>query len=274
MMMILLRQNSSCRLLWLLFGILLSFAKNTHAYATPELNRRNMAGLWRLTSPKSVLVPLLEAAQQTAGGAPPVPMKEFTVYPKKYKELLVMLKEDGSFQQYNQDSSSNKKIRGTWDYIDGKLILAADRPDTAQRDTILVGKVVATSHTSLVDNPLVPHAEQALANQTTTTAAMDTHLSVPKGSVKVGKFFYPKNHPSFFEQPIFSPTPTGSFQLKQVLGSLNTQQSLEDEAELFSRQDFYDKRFFLTSHAIEYKPRGRLRWSIKYNKFVGTYEMV
>ena len=56
------------------------------------MNRKAIAGIWKLTP---------TAAQQ-------LPMKEFTVYPKKKKleedsnvpELLLMLKEDGSFQQY------------------------------------------------------------------------------------------------------------------------------------------------------------------------------
>lgn len=156
------------------------------AYANhaPELNRRAMAGLWRLvtTNPKSLVA--------TA-------RKEFTTYPKKHQELLLMLKEDGSFQQYSNDNEDNnakktKTVNGTWDYLDGQLILATDRPKAATiRDTILVGKVVATSSDSLLDNPI--HKE--LVNATTTSATTDTHLSVPQGSVKVGKFMYPKHHP-------------------------------------------------------------------------------
>lgn len=80
-------------------------------------------------------------------------------------------------------------------------------------------------------------------------------------------------HSSFFEQPIFRPVPTGSFELRQVLGSLNAREREEEDelVEKFRRTDFYEKRFFLTSHPIEHKPKGHLRWSIKYNKFVGMY---
>ena len=105
-----------------------------------------------------------------------------------------MLKEDGSFQQYKNDdtddNSNNKKmVKGTWDFIDGQLILATDRPKFPTiRDTILVGKVVATSQHSLHDNPV-------LTKTNATASAVDTHLSVPQGSVKVGKFMYPKHHP-------------------------------------------------------------------------------
>ena len=234
--------------------LLFSFAVSSSAYATPkgtpELNRRAMAGLWRLltTNPKS-----LEVSKP--------PMKEFTVYPKKCKEFLLMLKEDGSFQQY--DDKDKKAMSGKWDFLDGNLILAADsqkRDLTPQRDTILVGKVVATS-------------EQSLGDDFKNTTTMDVHLSVPQGSVKVGKFFYPKHHPSFFEQPIFRPIPTGSFQLQQVLGKLKMNYMEEEAAvEKFRRDDFDNKRFFLTSHPLEHKPKKRLRWSIKYNKFVGTFE--
>jgi len=102
-----------------------------------------------------------------------------------------MLKEDGSFTQY-EESSQKAPVKGTWDYLDGQLILATDRPKQPTiRDTILVGKVVATSQDSLHDNPVLHAAERANA----TAAATDTHLSVPQGSVKVGKFMYPKNHP-------------------------------------------------------------------------------
>lgn len=173
------------------------------------------------------------------------------------------------------------EIQGTWDYLDGKLILAADRPPNADQlgakvhDTLLVGEVVATYNESLADNPVLLNQKET-KNQTPASAAAevptDAHLSVPQGNVEIGKFTYPKNHPSFFEQPMFEPTQTGSFQLRQVLGSLNTKNYKNDEdenLELFPRKLFYNKRFLLTSHPMkERKNKGRTRWSIKYNKFV------
>jgi hypothetical protein len=248
---------------------------------------------------------------------PPVvyyPMKEFTLYPKGKQqrqtetsnlleeeeenllEMLLMLKVDGSFQQYADDDSVKDevkipdkvtflddtenavlerffgKIKGRWDYVDGKLILAADRPENAapkSQDTLLVGDVVATEEQSLVDNPILRESE---TNETVAKAAVDTHLSVPQGKVNVGKFFYPKNHPSFFDQPMFQPISKGSFTLKQVLGSLNTRnpQDTEHLIEKFRAKDFYGKRFLVTSHPIgEHKPKGNIRWSIKYNQYVG-----
>jgi hypothetical protein len=152
-------------------------------------------------------------------------------------------------------------------------------------DTILVGRVVATQELGLVGNPVVLGKSQqennvtADLNATTTVAfessSVDTRLSVPKGSVKVGKFVYPKHHPSFFDQPLMRPAAMGSFQLRQVMGTLNTQTDNRNDKQIdipkFACKDFFNKRFFLTSHPIERQLKGRMRWSIKYNKFVGTF---
>ena len=278
----------------------------------PEVTRQAIAGLWKIT-------PALR---------PKYPMKEFTVHPPKKQgneednepELLLMLKEDGSFQEYSSDEvmedeesvedswkryqekqrQEKKKAelaalaKGTWDYRDGKLILAADRPSASPEapktkkeeeklsqqwlDKILEGRVVATYEASLPDNPVL---DNNVANTTATTVTegqpsaktekrWDTHLAVPKGSVKVGKFFYPKHHPSFFDQPIYNPAKLGAFQLRQILGSLNTNAHEEDTSiEKFQRADFYNKTFLLTSHPLGLrKPKGSTRWSIKQNKFV------
>lgn len=240
--------------------------------ARPGIDRRSIAGLWRLVPRTS-------------------PMKEFTTYPKreepKEPELLLMLKDDGSFQRYNSEDTDvsdqwshfqkrpqvYQMINGTWDLVDGKLILAADRPKNgADQDTILEGRVVVTSQTSLQDNPVVNETsakDTAGSTATATRIAVDTHLSVPKGSVKVGKFFYPKNHPSFFDQPIFQPVRRGAFMLKQVLGAGNAAPPEQDVLEKYHRADFYNKTFLLTSHPIKQRlPKGNKRWSIKYNKYI------
>jgi hypothetical protein len=282
--------------------LLLNSSYSAHAYKPHDLNHRHLAGLWKLTQSKPRPPPAVY-----------YPMKEFTLYPKgkqqrqtatsnllegegeKLLEILLMLKVDGSFQQYADDDSAKDgakipdkvtflddtenavlerffgKIKGHWDYVDGKLILAADRPENAPKsqDTLLVGDVVVTEEQSLVDNPILRESE---THETVAKAAVDTHLSVPGGVVNVGKFFYPKNHPSFFDQPMFQPISKGSFQLKQVLGSLNTKnpQDKDQLIEKFRAKDFHGKRFLLTSHPIgEHKPKGKIRWSIKYNRYVG-----
>jgi len=164
---------------------------------------------------------------------------------------------------------------------------------TSSRDTLLVGRVVADYKSSLQDNPAL-----SLSTNATETAAapllqnarenqqgnekistknkprpLDTHLSVPKGSVKVGKFFYPQKHPSFFDQPMFQPARHGSFRLRQVLGSGNAAGNDDDEEqqllEKFRRSDFYNRTFLLTSQPLGTKrPKGSTHWSIKQNKYV------
>jgi hypothetical protein len=286
-----------------------------HAGSRPVINRSAIAGVWSLR-PK-----------------PAYPMKEFTVYPKTPPDndddaLLLLLKEDGSFQQCNDASAAAKDIdyswsnfrkqksiqnqlqhmllHGTWDYRDGKLILAADRLEPTvsddlrrqlrptggvstveperKQDTLLVGRVVANYETRLLENPALPEEELTGARDVTAApsanlraprvqrkvkqVALDTHLSVPKGSVKVGRFFYPRTHPSFFEQPMFQPKLQGSFSLRQVLGSLNTSFERDEDKEKFQRSDFYNKTFSLVSNPIGYKPKSKLRWSTRQNKMI------
>jgi len=320
----------------------------------PEVDRWALAGLWKLT-PRIV------------------PMKEFTVYPKRPvspdnrpPELLLMLKEDGSFQQYDNalanededddeaaaldvdtswhkfqtkastqqllsqrrdnnaddDQTLERVTKGTWDYVDGKLILAADRPDnddpttttstTAKssgtspgssncprsEDHLLVGRVVATYETPLAGNPVLQGASSLSSplNQTQPTgttspnappsatavpptatkvpggSGVDAHLSVPRGSLKIGRFLYPKHHPSFFEQPMFQPTvKRHSFSLQQVLGNLNARSRAAQEStvEKYQPSDFFNKTFFLTSHPLPpRKVKRSTHWSIKLGKFV------
>lgn len=254
-------------------------------------------------------------------------MKEFTVFPLKKKQIkheksnhdiLLLLREDGNFVQYgsgNDDdddggngpngvnqvverTSSLGTMKGSWGLVDGQLILAADRPKdvinirsgSSKHDTMMAGKVVATSGKLLEGNPALAEqegrvmdvvqetdnekaggedrSEQAATNE-------DVHLSV-SGEISVGKFFYPLKHPSFFEQPMFGPTSTGSFELKQVLGTLNTQ--VDDKGKMvekFRKTDLMDKRYFLTSYPLPTKAerQKKQRWSIKYKKYVNAKPM-
>lgn len=172
----------------------------------PEVNHGAIAGLWKLT--QKLGIP--KTADQ-------FPMKEFTVFPKDARkqersstneqEMLLMLHEDGHFVQYEEDEINipdklkyhddaeavlNKffgKIKGKWDFVDGHLILAADRPTTGKvdpnPDTILVGRVEAHSEESLVDNPVLSQAVED--SESRKVDSFDTHLSVPKGQVEVGR---------------------------------------------------------------------------------------
>jgi len=232
-------------------------------------------------------------------------MKEFTVFPPKEKkensqqsnnaeDILLLLREDGHFVQYGNEKSKddpNQVIEGTsslgtmkgsWALVDGNLILAADRSeDTAnirsdgkKHDTILTGQVKATSGLKLLDNPALIEKQgdehendNSKTSSTPPSAKEDVHLSV-SGEITIGKFFYPQKHPSFFEQPMVDGTATGSFELKQILGSLNTKVDKENEfVERFKKRDLI-KRYFLTSYPLPTRREKRQRWSIKYNAYV------
>lgn len=124
-------------------------------------------------------------------------------------------------------------------------------------DTILTGNVCASSKKNI---------ERETSLNSTKESSPDVGLAVPKGSVEIGKFTYPKDHPEFFAQPIFKPTPTGSFELRQIL-SENAMIPKHVPVEKFKREDFHGRRFLLTSTPLKFKPKKKLRWS----RMVGGY---
>jgi hypothetical protein len=290
--------------------------KASQAY-TPEVSHRHIAGLWKLTQ-KFFHEDSVSIQQR-------YPIKEFTVFPKdkekqrqrqqriesQHPSILLMLKENGEFEEYADDETKKDcipealryhkaedavldrysafgRLKGNWELVDGKLILAPDRPtnDTPSHteDAVLEGEVVACSEEGLTENPalLSKHEDGSTKEKQSATKpsssgasqAFDTHLSVPKGRINVGRFMYPKRHPYFFDTPMYNPISKGVFELKQVLGSLNTQQWKEEKQceEKFKEASFYNKRFWLTSHPLkEHVPKGNRRWSIKYNRYVGAF---
>ena len=319
----------------------------TESYCTGYLRNRDIAGIWKLTSKHSVLPNILPQQRPNKMTYPMKEFtvypkdkqrqfdKQESIKNKKTKDdddddnndggenedIFLLLREDGTFVQYYSPSvvgqsaalsTSNEafavqEMKGYWALVDGKLILATERPKDIKNvraeghhhDTILEGRIVAVSEYSLVENPALLEQQQQVTQQSNdnipkenssdsaTTATdktnnnkddgvsksknEDVHLSVPKGKVKVGKFFYPLNHPSFFEQPIFKPMKTGSFELRQVLGNLNTHLPHDDDelVEKFRKNDLMDKRYFSTSYPLPVERKRKQRWSIKYNKFVG-----
>eukprot|EP00573_Skeletonema_grethae_P009886 CAMPEP_0201701128 /NCGR_PEP_ID=MMETSP0578-20130828/31357_1 /ASSEMBLY_ACC=CAM_ASM_000663 /TAXON_ID=267565 /ORGANISM="Skeletonema grethea, Strain CCMP 1804" /LENGTH=538 /DNA_ID=CAMNT_0048188357 /DNA_START=130 /DNA_END=1746 /DNA_ORIENTATION=+ len=265
-----------------------------------------------------------------------LPMKEFTTYPKRAKldlddkltesfqkkqtEIFIKLKEDFTFEQctalhfsdgIDDDGTLEDQLamevskreresfawKGTWDFVDGELILAADRsekkpffeevedsPDN-EADTILVGRVAVQSEESLTDNPAVEQQKETLSDEDAATnnndnqqvskkEKIDVHLSVPRGKIKTGKFMYPKEHPAFFEQPIFRPQPKGSFELRQILGEYNAKLGDEDElVELFRKKDLEGKRFYLTTFPLPKRRKKFEYWSKEDNCYkTGEYE--
>ena len=177
-------------------------------------------------------------------------------------------------------------VKGTWDLIDGKLILAADRPEkkppalfdddddgmddeNESPDTILVGKVAVETQESLTENPALAEKDSS-AEQSTRERTIDIHLSVPKGKIKTGRYFYPKTHPSFFEQPIFKPENQGRFELKQVLGEHNAKLAEEEDnmIELFRKKDLVGKKFYLSTFPLPKRRKKFETWDPILSKYV------
>jgi hypothetical protein len=292
-------------LLWFVVSVILSLlAPRCHCYCLGDLRKRDIAGVWRLRSKGSYLPSLVTINEDNTNAARRRPMKEFTVYPPKVpptkmrsieqqqaekkgekhqgNDILLLLREDGNFVRYESLEENNKSnpmdgtgaescsleiIKGCWGLVDGRLILAADRPDDTtnirsdakRHDTILCGEIKAKCSNY-----------EKLGASSATTKQEDVHLTV-EGEVSIGKFFYPQSHPSFFEQPMVGATPTGSFELRQILGNLNAQaKSYQDNdfVEKFRKQDLMNKRYFLTSYPLPNRRQKRKRWSIKYNRYV------
>ncbi|KAL7540439.1 hypothetical protein ACHAWF_006680 [Thalassiosira exigua] len=267
-----------------------------------------------------------------------LPMKEFTTYPKKkmsdvtdmsslapapkkQTEIFIKLKDDHTFEQCtalqfsdgtDEESSLEEELelevskreresfawKGTWDFVDGKLILAADRPEKkpfsiyddevvdgdngSEADTILIGKVSVQSEESLTENPALEQRqlesdEITLQNdkQASTSSpqpkkgTIDVHLSVPKGKIKTGRFMYPKTHPSFFEQPIVRPQSQGRFELRQILGEQNAKLEEDDNlTELFRKKDLVGKRFYLSTFPLPKRRKKFEKWDVTQSKFV------
>ena len=178
---------------------------------------------------------------------------------------------------------------GVWEFRDSNLILAPDRPQDASNlgtkvhDTLLAGPLkvdvsecMQTGQKPLAEpDEIVESSSSGKNDQETKTPTsntsehddsvgselpdIDVHLSIPSGSVKMGKFMYPRRHKAFFDDPMLFPdSPIGTFAMKQVLGNLNARLKRKEEEEAikkppkFDRSNFYDRRFYLTAtpHAV------------------------
>jgi len=304
-----------------------------NAYSIGDVDPRALRGVWRLTSLDNEGLPF-ERKQRPQQKSPFLPMKEFTTYPKRAKvglddklaetfqkkqtEIFIKLKEDYTFEQCTALQFSDgiddegtledqlamevsKREResfawkGTWDFLDGKLILAADRsekkpfydevedtPDS-EADTILIGRVAVQSGESLTENPAIEQQKQTSSDDDAATnddrkvrkkEKIDVHLSVPRGKIKTGKFMYPREHPAFFEQPIIRPQPKGSFELRQILGEYNAKLDEEDDlVELFRKKDLEGKRFYLSTFPLPKRRKKFEYWSKEDNCYkTGEYE--
>ena len=253
------------------------------ALASPRITKHSLAGLWKLTGLSS--------------NVPSIDETETDTSPDE-QQYYLKLNDDGSFQAMHGGTmvsagSLLAKLgvkQGMWEYRkeDGQLILAADRShrddndngndnNSIGQDTIFEGKVECRQTDAIYENEsilMVEGEEELVQNQTMlSTQEQNTEIwfSVPRGWVRIGKFFYPKDHPSFFDTPMFHPNDVGTFQLHQVLSNhppqLHERQDGNRFVEKFRREDFTKTSFWLSSYPIpDPKPKGR--WSIKYGQYV------
>ena len=203
--------------------------------------------------------------------------------------------------QKKEDLPMLQVFQGTWNFDGKELILASDRPqlnndengddneDHHQQqqeqllqvhDTMFSGEVSVTQINEALSDDSLPTDlfgdEEKDSNVNTLAPKADMFLSVLNGVIGVGKFMYPKDHPSFFEKPnapIFRPQQIGAFELRQLMGALNafnTEQSEEDAKvePRFQPEDFYGKKFLLTSEPIQMK---RAKPKLKWSKRAGGY---
>mmetsp|Transcript_37584 Transcript_37584/g.57290 ORF Transcript_37584/g.57290 Transcript_37584/m.57290 type:complete len:400 (+) Transcript_37584:124-1323(+) len=330
--MILVRpQISYCSMMSLAsFMIFLVLCSNTIAYnPIPNLSHKEMVGIWRLTL-KEYFLPRIRSVQSDPQKSDMEIDSSFKLKKKK-QDLLLMLREDRTFVYYgrverisegeDEDNNDGKESRGEtvttnsepeeigkgdgfgnimnldtlqgiWDYRDGGIILAADRPPNSDirkvHDTILVGKVIARINDksqSLSDNPNLPKPSsirddfnQNLPPSTSNgdpesnDNEADINLAILDGEISIGKFTYPKQHPSFFEQPmLFRSAVMGTCQLYQTLGSIKIRPRRTDKKKIerFKREEFYGKKFLLTTMPVDPK-RGmpKLVWKRSEGKYI------
>jgi len=335
-----------------------SSSTTTYAYrlgGIPPINRRAIAGLWKLTPSVSSMKEFTvrksreltttstittTTTTSTTTTSSSASSNESGRGKGQKEEVLLMLNEDGSFvrlEESEEQSSSESSVyrsgsaqdvdsvwkefirdqtfpnqrnyqgtakpilraalfKGTWEYRDGELLLAADRdeqkaksdnyglpfsaaganknddddsadsvvahPITPQqqqlfwnkgKDTLLKGIVVATPTAVTSTNS---HSQDHETTRTTASSSLNNQqisISVPIGAVQVGKFFYPKHHPSFFDQPMYQSQQFGTFQLQQLFRTASFLSSTPAPAPVqeFSNKDFHEKRFVLTIHPLQ-----------------------
>jgi len=139
-------------------------------------------------------------------------------------KIILQLNPDNTFKQCNEDGQS--WIVGCWEVNDDdKLVLALCRR-YAGPDIVLEGGVQE-----------------------------DGFLRI-SGSVMKGKFMYPENHPSFFEQPLATQETIGSFTLDQYLASNSLLPSMAESPLVenqFKPSDFYGREFIMTVEPLKLK---------------------
>ena len=203
--------------------------------------------------------------------------------------IVVRLNDDGTFDPYTPliiATEEENKLReedtapqnlqqtlgrgGSWEYQDQCLVLAANRPENAPptktKDILFMGKLSVRvseclqecdSSSPVMDDVGILSAEKDLAASKEAASEdvdVDVHLSIHEGEISTGKFFYPKKHTAFFDQPmLFQPSVTGTFHMNQLLGNLNARLKRERDAAnskpiaKYHKRDFHNRTFYLTA---------------------------
>ncbi|KAG7350296.1 hypothetical protein IV203_009656 [Nitzschia inconspicua] len=270
----------------------------------PFVRKQDMIGIWQLTT--TTTSSLTTSTTIHKDNLPKDDGNNDNDNKKNQKSIVLRLNDDGSFDPYTTTTTTTINTRkmkerdaskvynlesilsrgGSWNYCDGKLILAPDRRPIDNNkddnkndmdlgtiihshDTLLTGKinVYVSKCLPATDSMPLPMEEEEEEHHPDDQSDTDVHLSVPFGNVTMGKFMYPRRHKAFFDQPmLFSQTSIGTFAMKQLLGNLNTrlkqqnqQQQLQEEQQLsnestpqMDRKDFYGRHFYLTAtpHAV------------------------
>jgi hypothetical protein len=244
----------------------------TPKIGAPFLRRQDMTGIWRVTH-SSLQLPTTTTTTTTTTTA--TTNNNNIDKTSSQDEIVLRLNEDGTFDPYTtieESAAHGDHLHhilgrgGSWEYRDKSLILAADRPEDADsskvHDTLLTGKLMVRVNECLpTDQKLWSQEnedkdkdgkEEAKTSSNTDTD-IDVHLSIPNGQVSIGRFMYPKKHKAFFDAPmLFHQSSIGSFSMNQLLGNLNARlkTSIEEPSVVvakFHKQDFYGRRFYLTS---------------------------
>ena len=240
-----------------------------HAYSPegrlPFIRRQDLVGIWKLTHRKSLLPSTIDSEQNE---------KPDGRQPEAHGDIILRLNDDGSFDHYSSsdqrrdNESELRKILGRggcWGYHDQALILAPERPKNGNarmvHDTLLTGRLIVQASQSLSEGVILNEREQ-LERKDQEKPEQDFHLTIDEGEIAVGKFMYPRNHQSFFEEPmLFRRMTIGTFQLSQVLGNLNSRlKASQDEQKKtavakFHKKDFYGRRFYLSTTPHKVNPR-------------------
>lgn len=236
--------------------------------------RKHVPGIWKLN------IFFEPPTQEDRGMKIVETLKGNNKQPQK-QEVLLKIQEDGSFRQCDEEYAEGYWISGRWKLKNEKsqqltsanLILAIDRRyfgpahdklltgsfnrQPEKQEEKILSSVGSRDSKKNVSENLIQDTKGKNANKE------DNQILCVTGKILIGKFMYPKRHPSFFEDPILANAKeSGTFTLQQELTffkiiSKTKQQKEEEEKENCQQSDLYGKTFFLTfvpAKSIPMKP--------------------